>query len=150
GAADLRRVEIAVLDEADRMLDAGFLTAVRRILAATPRTRQTLLFSATMPEPIRALARGVQRDATEVRVAPVATPAARVEQEVLFVAKPDKRALLAHLLDDPEVTRALVFTRTKRGADRVARDLARSERVEAIHGNRSQAQRERALAGFRR
>jgi ATP-dependent RNA helicase RhlE len=150
GVADLRHVEIAVLDESDRMLDQGFLAAVRRILGATPRARQTLLFSATMPEPIRALARSVQRDAAEVHVTPVATPAARVEQEVLFVARPDKRRLLAHLLSDPEVTRALVFTRTKRGADRVARDLSERERVEAIHGNRSQSQRERALAGFRR
>ena len=150
GAVDLRAVEIAVLDEADRMLDSGFLAAVRRILGRTPKGRQTLLFSATMPAEIRSLARAVQRDAFEIRVAPVATPAEKVEQEVLFVARADKRALLAHLLSDPSVTRALVFTRTKRGADRVARDLARAERVEAIHGNRSQSQRERALASFRR
>ena len=150
GAIDLRHVEVAVLDEADRMLDQGFLPAVRRILAATPRARQTLLFSATMPDEIRALARALQRDAAEVRVAPVATPAERVEQAVFFVAKPHKRELLAHLLADPAVTRALVFTRTKRGADRLAKHLATREPVYAIHGDRSQAQRERALERFRR
>jgi ATP-dependent RNA helicase RhlE len=150
GEIDLRRVEVVVLDEADRMLDQGFLAAVRRILAATPRDRQTLLFSATMPPEIRALARSVQRDAAEVSVAPVATPAERVDQTVFFVARGHKRELLAHLLADPAVTRALVFTRTKRGADRIARHLAAREPVAAIHGNRSQSQRERALEGFRR
>jgi len=150
GEADLRRVEIVVLDEADRMLDAGFVTTVRRILSTVPRDRQTLLFSATMPSEIRTLARALQRDAVEVSVTPVATPAIQVEQSVLFVARSDKRDLLAHLLDDPAVTRALVFTRTKRGADRVAKHLSVRERVEAIHGDRSQPQRERALASFRR
>ena len=148
---DLRSVEIVVLDEADRMLDAGFLVAVRRILNATPRERQTLLFSATMPPEIRTLADSVQRNAAWVAVSPVATPPAQVEQAVLFVERPDKRRLLEHLLADPAVTRALVFTRTKRGADRVAKHLSAAvERVEAIHGDRSQAQRERALASFRR
>jgi ATP-dependent RNA helicase RhlE len=148
---DLRHVEIVVLDEADRMLDAGFLVAVRRILRATPRERQTLLFSATISPEIRTLADSVQRDTAWVAVAAVATPPAQVEQAVLFVARPDKRRLLAHLLADPAVTRALVFTRTKRGADRVAKHLSAAvERVEAIHGDRSQAQRERALASFRR
>jgi ATP-dependent RNA helicase RhlE len=150
GEIDLRRVQVVVLDESDRMLDQGFLPAVRRILGATPRDRQTLLFSATMPEEIRHLARSVQRDAAEVRVAPVATPAERVEQSVFFVARGHKRELLAHLLDDPEVTRALVFTRTKRGADKIAKHLSAVERVDAIHGNRSQVQRERALENFRR
>jgi len=149
GVADLRGVEIAVLDEADRMLDQGFLPTVRRILGTTPRERQTLLFSATLPEEIRALARSVQRSPEEIAVAPVATPAARVDQHVLFVAKPDKRRLLEHLLADPAVTRALVFTRTRRSADRVAKQLRESEHVEAIHGDRSQAQRDRALARFK-
>ncbi len=151
GEVDLRRVETLVLDESDRMLDAGFLSAVRRIVASMPRERQTLLFSATMPPEIRTLARSVQHDAVEVTVSPVATPAVKVEQAVLFVSRNDKRELLAHLLDDPAVTRALVFTRTKRGADRVAKHLnGGRERVEAIHGDRSQVQRERALASFRR
>src|SRR5690606_36760050 len=148
--SDLRRVQLVVLDAVGRMLDRGFLAAVRRILAATPRDRQTLLFSATMPLEIRALARSVQRDAVEVSVSPVATPDERVEQSVFFVAKPDKREPLAHLLSDPEVTRALAFTRSKRGADRVAKHLAARERVDAIHGDRSQSQRERALDAFRR
>ena len=150
GAIDLRHVEVAVLDESDRMLDAGFLQTVRRILGHTPPERQTLLFSATMPDEIRKLARSVQRDAVEVRVTPVATPAERVEQSVFFVARPSKRELLSHLLADPAVTRALVFTRTKRAADRIAQHLNRDERVDAIHGDRSQGQRERALEGFRR
>jgi len=149
-AIDLRRVEMVVLDEADRMLDQGFLPAVRRILATVPRERQTLLFSATMPEEIRALGRSFQRDAVEIKVTPSATPAEKVEQEVLFVAREDKRGLLLHLLEDPAVTRALVFTRTRRGADRVAKHLAGKVGVDAIHGDRSQSQRERALAGFRR
>jgi ATP-dependent RNA helicase RhlE len=150
GEIDLRRVETVVLDEGDRMLDAGFLPAVRRILAAAPRERQTLLFSATMPDEIRELARSIQRDAVEVRVVPAATPASRVEQAVFFVERADKRPLLQHLLADSAVTRALVFTRTKHGADRVAKHLRAVEPVEAIHGNRSQAQRERALDRFRR
>lgn len=149
-AVDLRFVEAVVLDEADRMLDQGFVAAVRRILSRVPRTRQTLLFSATMPESIRSLARSIQRSAAEIDVAPATSSAGRVEQEVLFVARADKRALLSHLLDDPAVTRAIVFTRTKRGADRVAKHLGARERAEAIHGDRSQSQRERALAGFRR
>jgi ATP-dependent RNA helicase RhlE len=103
-----------------------------------------------MPEEIRALGRTFQRDAVEVRVTPAATPAEKVEQEVLFVAREHKRGLLLHLLEDPAVTRALVFTRTRRGADRVARHLAGRVGVDAIHGDRSQSQRERALAGFRR
>jgi len=146
---DLRRVEIAVLDEADRMLDAGFVAAVRRILGGTPRERQTLLFSATLPPAIVELTRALQREPVSVSVAPQATPAERVEQHVLFVSRGDKRRLLEHLLEDPAVTRALVFTRTKRGADRVAKGLAGFERVEAIHGDRSQSQRERALERFR-
>jgi ATP-dependent RNA helicase RhlE len=149
GAAQLRAVEVVVLDEADRMLDQGFLPAVRRILGATPRARQTLLFSATLPHEIRELAHSVQRDPVEIAVAPVATPAPRVDQHVLFVARLDKRRLLAHLLDDPHVTRALVFTRTRRSADRVAKELRAREPVEAIHGDRSQAQRDRALARFK-
>lgn len=150
GAIDLRHVEVAVLDESDRMLDAGFLNTVRRILGATSSARQTLLFSATMSDEIRKLARSVQRDAVEVRVTPVATPAERVEQAVFFVSRPSKRELLSHLLADPGVTRALVFTRTKRAADRIAQHLNGAERVDAIHGDRSQGQRERALASFRR
>jgi ATP-dependent RNA helicase RhlE len=102
-----------------------------------------------MPEAVRALARSLQRNPLEVRVGPVATPAPRVEQAVLFVARPDKPRLLAHLLADQEVTRALVFTRTRRGADRLARQVTCAGGIDVIHGNRSQAQRERALERFR-
>jgi ATP-dependent RNA helicase RhlE len=148
---DLRHVEVLVLDEADRLLDAGFEPAVRRIANATPRERQTLLFSATMPPAIASLAKSLLRDPVKVAVAPVATPAERVDQAVLHVERGDKRRVLRRLLADPSVTRALVFTRTKRGANRVAEWLSEGDEfVEAIHGNKSQSARERALARFRK
>jgi ATP-dependent RNA helicase RhlE len=147
---DLAQLHVLVLDEADRMLDAGFRDAVRRVVAAGPRERQTLLFSATMPPEIDALARRLLRDPVRIAVAPVATPAERVEQHVLHVERGEKRRVLRRLLDDPAVTRALVFTRTKRAANRVAEFLSEGDRgVDAIHGNKSQAARERALARFR-
>jgi ATP-dependent RNA helicase RhlE len=140
-----------VLDEADRLLDAGFEPAVRRIAAATPRERQTLLFSATMPPAIERLAQQLLRDPVKVAVAPVATPAERVDQAVLHVERGEKRRVLRRLLADPAVTRALVFTRTKRAANRVAEFLSDGdELVDAIHGNKSQSARERALARFRK
>jgi ATP-dependent RNA helicase RhlE len=147
---DLGRLEVLVLDEADRMLDRGFVDAVRRVVAAAPRTRQTLLFSATMPPAIEALARQLLRDPVRVAVAPVATPAERVEQHVVHVERGEKRRMLERLLDDPAVTRALVFTRTKRAANRVAEFLSERDRsVDAIHGNKSQSARERALDRFK-
>jgi ATP-dependent RNA helicase RhlE len=151
GCVDLGRVEVLVLDEADRLLDAGFADAVRRIVSFTPRERQTLMFSATMPPAIEALAQRLLRDPLRVAVAPAATPADRVEQVVLHVERGDKRRVLRRILADPEVTRALVFTRTKRAANRVAEFLSEGrEPVDAIHGNKSQPQRERALARFRK
>jgi len=148
---DLRRVEVLVLDEADRLLDAGFENAVRRIANATPRERQTLLFSATMPAAIATLAQRMLRDPVKVAVAPVATPAERVDQAVLHVERGEKRRMLRRLLADPDVTRALVFTRTKRAANRVAEYLSEGDEfVDAIHGNKSQSARERALARFRK
>jgi len=148
---DLGRIEVLVLDEADRLLDAGFEDAVRRIVATTPSDRQTLLFSATMPPAIESLARRLLRDPVRVAVTPVATPAAGVEQAVLHVERGEKRRVLRKLLADPSVTRALVFTRTKRAANRVAEFLSEGdELVDAIHGNKSQPARERALARFRR
>jgi ATP-dependent RNA helicase RhlE len=150
GRVPLGRVEVLVLDEADRMLDTGFLDAVRRVLAATPRERQTLLFSATMPPAIDALAARILSDPVRVAVAPVASPAEHVEQSVLHVERGEKSRVLRHLLSDPAVTRALVFTRTKRSANRVAEYLSDGDgRVDAIHGNKSQSARERALARFR-
>ena len=149
-ALTLATVEILVLDEADRMLDLGFVHALRRIVKLLPRERQTLLFSATMPKAIAALAEDYLHQPVKVAVAPVATTADRVDQAVVFVPAEQKRRLLTSLLQDPALERVLVFTRTKHGADRVVRHLA-ADGIEAsaIHGNKSQPQRERALAGFR-
>jgi ATP-dependent RNA helicase RhlE len=149
-ALTLAKVEILVLDEADRMLDLGFVHALKRIVKLLPSERQTLLFSATMPKAIAALAEDYLDQPVKVAVAPVATTAERVDQSVVFVPAEQKRRLLAMLLRDPAMDRVLVFTRTKHGADRVVRHLA-ADGIEAsaIHGNKSQPQRERALAGFR-
>ena len=146
----LSNVEVLVLDEADRMLDLGFIHALRRIVKLLPHERQTLLFSATMPRAIASLADSYLNDPVKVAVAPVATTVERVEQKILFVAPSQKRDLLSNLLADPELERVLVFTRTKHGADRVVRHLDDcGVAAAAIHGNKSQPQRERALAGFR-
>jgi ATP-dependent RNA helicase RhlE len=147
----LDRVEILVLDEADQMLDLGFLPAMQRILREVPQKRQTLLFSATMPPAISKLADGILRKPVKVFVTPVASTVETVDQSVHFVDVAGKGALLANLLSEAAVERALVFTRTKRGADRVARGLVqRGIPAQAIHGNKSQGQREHALEGFRR
>jgi ATP-dependent RNA helicase RhlE len=149
-ALSLSSVQILVLDEADRMLDLGFIHALRRIVKLLPRSRQTLLFSATMPRAIAALAGEFLTDPAKVVVTPAATTVERVDQTVIFVAADRKRELLAAMLHDPAFERVLVFTRTKRGADRVAHHLAGAGvKVTAIHGNKSQPQRERALASFR-
>jgi ATP-dependent RNA helicase RhlE len=146
----LSSVEILVLDEADRMLDLGFIHALKRIVRLLPHRRQTLLFSATMPRTIAELAEDYLDEPVKVTIAPAATTVERVEQGVMFVASERKRELLATLLDDPSFERVLVFTRTKHGADRVVRHLAGAGiAATAIHGNKSQPQRERALAGFR-
>jgi ATP-dependent RNA helicase RhlE len=146
----LSRLEILVLDEADRMLDMGFLPDVKRILAALPRQRQTLLFSATMPEPIERLASTIMRDPVRVAVTPVAATADKIAQSVYHVDRKQKGALLEHVLKDGAIRRALVFTRTKRGANQVALRLVEASiGAEAIHGNKSQAARERALGRFK-
>ena len=146
----LSSVQVLVLDEADRMLDLGFIRALKRIVKLLPRQRQTLLFSATMPRPIAALAEDYLSDPVKVVVAPSATTVEHVEQGVVFVPSDRKRDLLATLLRDPVFARVLVFTRTKHGADRVVRHLVSAGvGATAIHGNKSQPQRERALAGFR-
>jgi ATP-dependent RNA helicase RhlE len=146
----LAGVEILVLDEADTMLDMGFIHDVRKIVAAVPRKRQTLMFSATMPSDIESLARSVLTDPVRIAVAPVATTADTVEQSVHFVSKADKRGMLEQLLKTLAVDRALVFTRTKHGANKVSEQLSRSGiRSAAIHGNKSQGARERALGDFK-
>jgi len=139
-----------VLDEADRMLDMGFIDDIRKIVAKLPAERQTLLFSATMPPAIAALASQMLRDPARVAVTPVAATADRVEQRVMRVDRAGKAAALAKVLKGEPVERALVFTRTKRGADKVVRGLAGAGiAASAIHGNKSQNQRERVLAAFR-
>ncbi|MBI4184411.1 MAG: DEAD/DEAH box helicase [Proteobacteria bacterium] len=143
-------VQTFVLDEADRMLDMGFIRDVRAIIAELPVRRQTLLFSATMPAAVAGLAESILRDFERVEVTPSATTVERVEQRVLFVERGDKRMLLTELLKDRAVGRAIVFTRTKHGANRVAEHLEkRGVSVGAIHGNKSQSARQQALAGFR-
>jgi len=144
-------LEVFVLDEADRMLDMGFIPDVRRIVRALPTERQTLFFSATLPVNIQRLAGSMVRDPVRAEVAPAATTVESVEQRVYFVERAKKRDLLLHLLkDSPDISRALVFTRTKHGADRVARHLQRAGvQTQSIHGNKSQGARERALARFK-
>uniref|UniRef100_A0A7C2P9W2 DEAD-box ATP-dependent RNA helicase RhpA n=1 Tax=Schlesneria paludicola TaxID=360056 RepID=A0A7C2P9W2_9PLAN len=150
GHIDLRAVEIFVLDEADRMLDVGFLPDIQRITKVLPAHRQTLLISATMPAAVRNLADGILRHPARVEIAPVQATTELITQSVCFVPKPDKARLLATLLKTQPVTRAIVFTRTKRGADRVAEQLGKiGIRAEAIHGNKSQGARQRSLAQFR-
>ena len=150
GFLSLATVEILVLDEADQMLDLGFIHALRRIVRMLPRNRQTLFFSATMPSSIRELADQYLTEPATVSVQPAATTAERVDQTVTFVNQAEKQALLTILLRDAAVERALVFTRTKHGADRVVKLLAGNNiGANAIHGNKSQGQRERALAEFK-
>jgi ATP-dependent RNA helicase RhlE len=150
GLVRLDGLEVFVLDEADRMLDMGFIHDVRRVIAALPKRRQSLFFSATMlPEVVR-LAGSILSDPVKVEAHPVASTAELVEQRVMFVDKAAKRALLGRVLKDRAVGRALVFTRTKHGADRVVAQLARDGvSAEAIHGNKSQNARTRALERFR-
>jgi ATP-dependent RNA helicase RhlE len=150
GHVRLESVSIFVLDEADRMLDLGFLPQVRRIVAKLPKERQTLLFSATMPEDIARLADGILRQPVRVEATPVASTVEQVDQSVLFVSGNDKRNLLSALLKDPRMARCLVFVRTKHGANRLAAQLALGDiAVTALHSNKSQAARQKALESFR-
>jgi ATP-dependent RNA helicase RhlE len=147
---DLSDVEVLVLDEADRLLDMGFIRDVKRIVAQTPKTRQSLLFSATMPKAVAALAREILRDPVRVDVSPKQVTVKKIDQRVVMVDKGDKQRTLEHLLRDDEVSRAIVFTRTKHGANKVARKLERAGiSAEAIHGNKSQGARQRALRSFK-
>jgi ATP-dependent RNA helicase RhlE len=149
-AVSLGEVETIVLDEADQMLDMGFIHDIKKLVAMVPKKRQSLFFSATMPKDIAELADRFLTNPARVSVAPVATTAERIDQQVIFVETSRKQALLTKLLDDRSIERALVFTRTKHGADRVVRRLAAAGiPAAAIHGNKSQPQREKALADFR-
>ncbi len=146
----LDSIETLVVDEADRMFDMGFIRDLHKIVAALPKKRQTLLFSATMPEDIRQLANKILNDAVRVQVAAKSMAADTVDQSVFFVEKQNKPVLLQHVIGKMQIMRAIVFTRTKHGADKVARHLAKSGiRAEAIHGNKSQSARQRALASFK-
>jgi ATP-dependent RNA helicase RhlE len=150
GIVRLGSLEVFVLDEADRMLDMGFIHDVRRVIAELPSKRQTLFFSATMPPAVEKLASTLLTDPVKVEVAPQATPADRIKQVVMYVDKGDKKRLLEDLLDRDEITKALIFTRTKHMANRLAQLLSRRKVLAfAIHGNKSQSARTRALDGFR-
>ena len=147
---NLSMLEILVLDEADQMLDLGFIHALKRIVKLLPKQRQSLFFSATMPKAIRELADQFLNDPATVSIKPAATTAERVEQHVTFVQQSEKQALLTIMLASPAIDRALVFTRTKHGADRVVKLLGGNGiAANAIHGNKSQPQRERALGEFK-
>jgi superfamily II DNA/RNA helicase len=146
----LDRVECLVLDEADRMLDMGFIRDIKKIVAKIPKNRQTLFFSATMPQAIAELAGQMLRSPVKISVAPVAATADRVEQRLVHVDRASKPIVLAEVLKREPIDRVLVFTRTKHGADKVVRGLIKAGiAAEAIHGNKSQNQRARVLAAFR-
>ena len=150
GFVKLNQLEIFVLDEADRMLDMGFIHDVKKILKWLPRKKQTMLFSATMPPEIAELVNSLLHDPVRVAVDPVSSPVEAIEQSVYFVDKNNKTKLLSHLIRELDVKNALVFTRTKHGANKVARDLAKAGiTAAAIHGNKSQTARQQALADFK-
>ena len=150
-ALRLNGVEFLVLDEADRMLDMGFIHDIRKIVAKLPAKRQTLLFSATMPEAIADLAKQLLRDPISVAVAAVGSTVERVEQRIIHVDRGTKQTALVDVLKREPIERVLIFTRTKHGADKVVRALIKAGvAAQAIHGNKSQNQRERVLAAFRK
>ena len=149
-ALKLNRIEVLVLDEADRMLDMGFIHDIRKIVAKIPAERQTLLFSATMPREIAELAGSMLRDPARVAVTPVASTVERIAQRVIHTDRAAKPTLLVDTLRNEPIERSIVFTRTKHGADKVVRALAKAGiTAEAIHGNKSQGQRDRVMANFR-
>ncbi|MBD9241286.1 MAG: DEAD/DEAH box helicase, partial [Ruminococcaceae bacterium] len=152
GLVDLSHVEIFVLDEADRMLDMGFVHDVKRVIAKLPKERQNLMFSATMPKEIEQLAEGILKDPAFVKVDPVSSTVDRIDQSLYFVEKGNKKFLLPWLIKNlqPPVVNALVFSRTKHGADKIAKDLTKQGiPAAAIHGNKSQSARVAALEGFK-
>ena len=150
GNVQLGKAQVLILDEADRMLDMGFIPDVRRIIAKLPRERQSLMFSATMPKTVAGLAGEILKDPVRVEVTPEVVTVDRIAQHVIHVNAPEKRQLLIGLLKDPKLSRVIVFTRTKRGANKVAESLeSAGVTVDAIHGNKSQNARQRALDQFR-
>ena len=150
GYISLKDLEIFVLDEADRMLDMGFVHDVKRVITKIPQKRQTLFFSATMPQEIQSLANSILNNPVKVEVTPASSTAETIEQSLFYVEKQNKKDLLAYLLRDKGIETALVFTRTKHGADKVVKDLLKDGiKAEAIHGNKSQNARQRALSNFK-
>lgn len=150
GHITLKHIEFFVLDEADRMLDMGFIHDINKILPKLPPKKQTMFFSATMPPAIVKLTKSLLHNPVSITVDVVSSAATTVKQEAYHVLKPDKKKLLLHLLKNPEIDQALVFSRTKRGADRLARILSKAKISSgAIHGDKSQGQREKALKGFK-
>ncbi|NDU98072.1 DEAD/DEAH box helicase [Spirosoma terrae] len=150
GLVSLRDIQFFVLDEADRMLDMGFIHDVKKVIARLPERRQSLFFSATMPPDVAKLADTILNTPAKVEVTPVSSTADTIQQAVYFVDKDNKRKLLVHILNDEQIESALVFARTKHGADKVAKDLMKAGiQAEAIHGNKSQNARQRALSNFK-
>jgi ATP-dependent RNA helicase RhlE len=151
GHIRLQHIEYLVLDEADRMLDMGFINDIKKIISRLPAQRQTVFFSATMPEEVKHLVDSILKNPVRIEVTPVSSTAVNIDQSVYFVEKTNKRALLQHIIHDKEMENVLVFTRTKHGADKVANDLNRAGIVaEALHGNKSQNARQRALSNFKK
>ncbi len=150
GYVDLKHIKILILDEADRMLDMGFINDVKKIIARTPSSRQTLLFSATMPADIAALSNTILKHPAKVEITPVSSTVDTIEQYLYFVDKVNKKDLLLHILKDKSIESALVFTRTKHGADRIVKQLSKEKvTAQAIHGDKSQGARQNALSNFK-
>jgi len=150
GFINLKDIEIFVLDEADRMLDMGFVNDVKRVITKLPAKRQTFFFSATMPKEIELLANAILSNPVKVEVTPVSSTAETINQSLFFVEKQNKKNLLAFILEDASIKSVLVFTRTKHGADKIVKDLIKQHiKAEAIHGNKSQNARQRALNNFK-
>lgn len=150
GYISLNKIEIFVLDEADRMLDMGFIHDIKKLLKALPQKRQSLFFSATMPPNILKLSKQILHHPIKVEVTPAATTAETVKQQLYYTNRTSKRDLVLHLMKDPALEQVLIFTRTKRGADRLARDLAKKKiKAAAIHGDKAQNQRQRSLKDFK-
>ncbi len=150
GIVSLKDIEMFILDEADRMLDMGFIHDIRKVVAEIPEDRQTVMFSATMPKEIEALARDILRDPETIKIAPTTSPAETVDQKICFMEKDDKKLALSNFLKQDGVKKSIIFTRTKHGADHLVRDLGKLGIVSmAIHGNKTQGQRQNALERFR-
>jgi ATP-dependent RNA helicase RhlE len=150
GFINLAFIQIFVLDEADRMLDMGFIHDVKKVIAKLPSKRQTFFFSATMPKEIASLADSILDSPVRVEVTPVSSTAQTIQQSMYYVEKDDKKKLLVHLLEDQSIERVLVFARTKHGSDKIVKDLHKyGIGAEAIHGNKSQNARQRALSNFK-